>query len=599
MNQPVQRDGNLDFSGGMDTSRRPSLLFDSQYSRACNLIIPRHSNRIRTRFGFHHQKLYGRDIDIHIYNSAKNIQGTGYYTIGRVAVQVKVIDGYVFEFRKYTEGSFRIKILNKGDRNNPRRGKAWVTRIPNGAIINDGESLPIIIQDGVARRSDPSNNEIGVGRMGIYVQNRFFYVTDTKNFIRQSDFNNPFSIQNAIDINIHGFLTPESYETITAIGVQKASLNYIEGGVLSFSTSSDTYTVDVRGDAQSWELQNTAVGKVQETMPGIGAVSAYSYESFNSNLWFRTADFGLMNLKRSQYQFVNDDDYSSQSLEAEYWFSRDSRVLLDKCNTKQFRDRLLTTVAPEINEHGFTFWNGIISMNPDPNYGDNKLPRRFESLMTGVRPWSLTSIQSYDNEFYIDSYDEDGVTRLYKIEEDSGYDLNHLGNKVEIESWIETRGYFHKEPLEIKKADRRYYSIYGIKRNINLKFYSRKEEEGPFIFYGEMDHKVKESPVQEKKNGDLIFNPVSLRPQSRKKINLPKEDDSNACSNPSVTEQNGYYIIQDRIEIKGECELGEFIREATKIKANLNTQCNTEKEEKTFVFEEKKDYTYSISSNLK
>lgn len=597
MGEPIERDGNVDFSGGMDTSRQPYLLGRNQYARACNFIIPRHTNRIRTRFGIHHQKLIGDVNDLNIYKDCQNIQAEGFYNTGKETVLLRVVDGFVIEFRLYVKGCFKIKVLNRGDKNNPDRAKAWITRIPQGAIIQDGESLPFIVTNHSIRRSVPKDGEIGVGRMGVFTQNRYFYVTQKENFIQASDFTKPTSIKNSDNTNIHGFLLPESHDVITAIGSQKATLNYVDGGVLSFSSVSNTYSVDVRGDRQDWEIVNTNVGKVQEVIPGVGAVSSYSYEAFNTNLWFRTIDFGLMSLNRSQFQFVNDDDYSSQSLEANYWFENDSEILLDKCYTKQYRNRLLTTVGPELNKHGYTFWNGLISMNPDPVYTDQKLPRRFESLITGVRPWCITSVKGYGrSDLFIDSYDKDGSTRLYKIEPDFNYDLNHKGQKIEIESWIETRGYFHGDVTQLKIPTKRYYSIYDLSRNVTVKTFSRAEEEGPWQEFHNTEHKIKNCCLIKQVDDSNKFKPISLKKQSRVRVNLPKEN-SDSCKNPSFKGQRKYYSRQDRLHFKGFLSLGAWLREANTADENNNAICGEEKTEKEFSYLEEKDYTYNIAES--
>lgn len=592
-------DGNVEFSGGMDTSREPELLSPNQYSNAVNIIIPRNSNRVSNRPGIHHQSLIGDVNDLDVYKNASNIQASGYYTVGKTFIMLKCVDGYILEFRRIAEGTFRVNVLNWGDRNNPTRSKAWITRIPNGAIINDGESLPFIVKDGAIRRSVPSDDEIGVGRMGVYVQNRFFYVTDAQNFIQASDFTQPWSIANSGNTNIHGFLLPEDEDVITAIGIQKASLNYIEGGVLSFSSSRSTYTVDVRGDRQNWENQDTNLGKVQETIPGIGAVSSYSYESFNSNLWFRTIDFGLMSLRKSQYQFVNDDDYSSQSIEADYWFSNDSEVLLDKCYTVAYRNRLLTTVSPEINESGQTFWNGIISMNPDPQYLQEKRPRRFESVFTGVRPWALTVVKTMARaELFIDSFDEDGFTRLYKMKDSCDYDVNHRGKRIEIESWIETRGYTHENLLIPKEPISRFYGITNLKRSVTVDAFSRTESQGEWRKFFGGEHKVKSCCVEPTRGGGKKFKPQTFRPQFRKMVKLPREVTNDSCNSPSELSGGKFYNRQDRLEFKGGFSLSYWLRESKLIEGSINNStCKPEQDEQAFSYDAKKDFTYSIAKS--
>lgn len=595
--QPLPSDGNVDFSGGMDTSRRPYLLGRNQYSRGCNVIIPRNEAGVRSRFGIHHQTIVGDTNDLKVYHNCKNIQAEGWYNDGTENVLLRVVDGYVIELRRLSGNTHKIKVLNYGDRNNPNKSKAWITRVPGGAIVNDGQSLPIIVTKPFVRRSIPKNNEIGVGKMGVYVQNRFFYVDETGKLIRVSDFRNPISVLNSVVANIYGFLLPEDQYGITAIGEQRTSLNYVDGGVLSFSSENSTYSVDVRGDIQNWEEQATGLGKVQETIPGIGAVSSYSYETFNANLWMRTKELGLMSIRRSEFQFVNDDDYSSQSLEASYWFDNDTKLLLDRCYTRQFKERILTTIAPQINNYGYTFWSGLVSMNPDPNYeGSEKLPRRYESIITGVRPWCMTHVNSNEGpELYIDSFDEDGKTRLYKIEDWSDFDVNHKGQRVEIESWIETRGYHHGDVTVLKTPTRRAYFLFDLSRNINVKVSSRAEEEGPFVEFYNTTHLVKTGDIEEKIDGRSLFQIKSFRKQSRKDIVLPQESEL-YCGNSTDKTNRKYFTRQDRFDFKGPYSLGMWIRDAEP--SDINTRAALKEVNPLCLdFEERRDFTYSIATS--
>ena len=158
MPEPVEIDGNIDFSGGMDTSRQTHVLERNQYARGCNVVIPRNSTKLKVRFGIHHQNLTGDQNSINIYNNAKNIQGTGYYDTGKEIVNIKIVDGYVLEFRKLAKRCYKVNVLNWTDRNNPRRTKAWVVAVPGAAIINDGESLPLIVTNSGIRRSEPTGS---------------------------------------------------------------------------------------------------------------------------------------------------------------------------------------------------------------------------------------------------------------------------------------------------------------------------------------------------------------------------------------------------------------------------------------------------------
>lgn len=587
-------DGNADFSGGMDASRQPHLIEKNRYYRGCNVVIKRSGARLANRSGIHHQKIKGEPLAVNTYLNG-NVQGAGWYYDGTEIVLIKVVDGYIIELRP-TDNGFYATVLNRADPNNKYSPQAWVTTIPNGCIVNDGYKLPYYISRRYGnRRSRPDDNEIGVGQMGVYVQNRFFYVDEFGDTIKFSDFSNPISIQSSIDANLIGFRAPEDDDRITAIGQQKVQLDYIEGGVLAFATPKNFYSVDVRGEISSWEKQNTTLGKIQQTIPGLGATSANSFEPFNSNLYFRTPDFGLMSVRQSQYQFVQDDDFVGQTIEIDYWFNNDTSDLLDQCYTKSYKGRLYTTIAPQLTPDGNVYWAGMVTMNPDPTYGSEKLPRRFEGIVTGVRPRALTVTRgvNFDTAFYIDSYDSDGKNRLYRIVDNSDYDLNHRGQKIEIESWFETRAYDHGNFFVPKEPTYRAYGIQDIKRDVEVSIYSRPERQGSWERFHNVVHKT--PPPNRSDKG--CFTPLSISREFRNRVVCKQESEN--CNRAIGLAGKQYFIRQDRFEFKGPFTLNYWLRQANLQSLGMESICEESRPVKPLLLNNRKDFSYFLAESTK
>src|SRR5690606_908786 len=114
-----------------------------------------------------------------------------------------------------------------------------------------GFDYPMIVTEDSVRRSNPDQGEIGIGRMGVYLQNRLFYVNQNATQILASDFAQPTKFTREFT-NIFGFACPDSDEKITAIGKQKSILGGVEGGNLIWSSDRDIYSVDVRGTRSEW-----------------------------------------------------------------------------------------------------------------------------------------------------------------------------------------------------------------------------------------------------------------------------------------------------------------------------------------------------------
>lgn len=590
-------DGDIAWAGGMDASMLPYLLTDGMYHRACNVRVEQNSGDLKNRYGFECIKLVGDEDAICIYNNAKNVQAEGYYKSGGKHILVRLIDGWIVELEPITSAVYKASIRNADDRRNEQYGKAWIATVPGGVIVNDGYDLPHIVRKDSIRRSRPTQNEIGVGRMGIYLQNRFFYVDYTGKLIRYSDFRNPVSIENSKLINLVGFLVPNDDDVITAIGNRQQLMDYVEGGSLSFSTVNDTYSVDVRGDAQNWEEGNVGLGKVQESLPGVGAVSSYSYASFASNLFFRSTESGLINLYAAQQEFNQGEQYTDHAYGLLHWFDRDDRRLLSKCYTRRFGPRMFTTVAPEINKHGYCYWAGMVSMLPTSVMTGQKARTVFEGLITGVRPWCMTSFNDGNSgsKLFVDSYDKDGQTRLYQLNIELDYDIDHRGNRVEIESWLETRSYGFEDLVLQKQVKSRAYTLLNMPRNVDITVSSKTEQTGPWAEFHSGSHYVPDAHIGKNEMSLPMLTPVNSDPQGRVNVRMPKEKDSTNISFGGLGGDR-FVFRQYRFDIKGAYTMGPFLAYAKgDSPGDSVAKTESEKDQKNIRQFRKSDYNYSIS----
>lgn len=581
----IQSDGTVNWMGGMDTSRGPADIGDIQYSKATNVIVPNSLGGLRARFGIHCAKLKFDDRETESIYRNSSIQGEGCFYTQNGFFLICVVSGYVLKFSKIAGKSFYVENINRNNRNAASLTHAWVIPIPNGCIVNNGFDIPIVVTSTDSRRTNPNDGEIGIGQMGVYLQNRLFFVDQSGRRILASDFLNPtkFTLE---DTNIFGFACPDESETITAIGKQKSILGAVEGGNLMWSSNKDIYSVDVRGTRSEWASLGSRVGKVTETIPGFSAASSYSFESFNTNMYFRSSRHGIADLRQSEYQFVNLDSLGSQSIEASYYLDNDTDWMLNKCYTRACNKRLFTTVAPEKSEDGSVYWNGILSMHPAAIHsGQSATSRRFESVFTGVRPWCLTVVSwmSEKDVLYIHSHDKDGVNRMYVMDEESDFDIDHNDVPVEIQGFVETRAYTMKNPLLLKQADRRFYRLNLTSRSIKIKLFSRPEQQGAWTETWNANHLICRAKVE---NG--VFTPTPHKGQTRPYVNVSSEKQW-----PCYPLGNKFLALQYRIEFTGPLNLDSFVVTGVlsgydKMVSRDETECNS------ISYEHLPDYGYTI-----
>ena len=571
-------DGNTSFIGGMDTSRSPSIISKNQYVTSVNMQISRGKEGIQTREGFKCLRLiFGTDQQKEVFQTG-NVQGIGnYYSSYHKSIVIVIsVSGYIVELVKKYGNVYDV--LFTTFRNNPNLKKCYISEVPKGVIISDGQSAPIYLFASSRGRTRPSQKQIGPNHGGVYVQNRFWYINEEKNIVLGSTIQDPLSMEEAILANIYGFKIPDDTDDLVAIGKQKTISRDVTGGNLAFSSTRTNYAVDVRGDRSRWGSES-GIGSVDNVINDVGAVSPFSYESANANIYFRNAAYGLMSTRSGQYQFTNNDSFSPVSIESSTIFDNDNREFLDSCYTKFYKTKLFTTVAPQLKD-GFVFWSGMLVMSPDIYFAtkDRSEINRVESIYTGIRPWGMTVSKDrngVDNMFII-SYDHDCINRVYVVDDEANYDTDQNGKLVEIESKLATRLYNFGEPMIPKVANKQFYS-YSSDRDVSLDIYSRDSSEGFYKKAWEANHAI-------------------INPGNSKSL-FPFN-----ATNPSnvqvlfTDDENEFYERQDLFIIKGPINLLKHVRvaDSESLDVTVNPNQSFKREKNKDCKRPEKLYSYKI-----
>lgn len=468
-------DGNLDFSGGMDSYRSPSLLMANQYYASVNCQIKPGVNGISTRPGYREVKLiFDKNDPLEEVFKTKNIQGCGYYIYEGVVYLIVSCNGRIFELEQIDKTSFKVKFTNRS--NNPNNRNAWITKVPKGVIINDGESAPIAGRERNYSRVF-GKTAIGAGKAGIYLQNRFFYISGDGLSVRFSNINNSLSRTEAINNNIAaGFLTPDDTE-IKAVGMQRFVRKDTNGGSLLFSTRDNIYSVNVNGPVPLWGQPGSELGIISASVFDVGAVSPYSFLPLNSNVYFRNKNLGIASMQYLQYIWDNTDITEPQSYGGHLFFQNDDDYLLDSCYSVSYKNNIYTTIAPSLHENS-VYWEGLITTRPE-----QKGVMAYHSIYTGIRPWCLQNVVDAGGteRLYIFSHDHDGVNRMYLLDEDLDYDLKEDGTKVEIESKLCTRFFNYNDGFSLKNAMFAKFLISQKSSRLDISISTRHASENSFV----------------------------------------------------------------------------------------------------------------------
>lgn len=589
----IVTDGYVDWSGGMDTARSPASIGKNQIVWSTNCQINKSKSGIGCRPGYRPLNLiFSTKREQEIFKTG-DFQGDGYYFTGQEYVILISISGYVFQLRKSGMFTYHADVINLGSQNNPNNRNAYITAVNGAAVVNDSESSPLQVILNAATRVT-GKYRIKPGRAGVYVQNRFFYIDEDGKSVRSSTIRNPFSLEEAYTANIYGFYAPEDEDNLVAVGRLATLNNSIAGGNLAFATNRNIYSVDVRGGMSSWgrlqssvtDLGNIAqqyIGYVQGSLPDLGAVSPFSFESFNANLYFRNITQGIVSLNRAQSQFANSDKYISQSIEANRFLETDAEIFLPQCRTKGYKERIFTTINP-FQKNNTVLWKGLLSYIPVPYSSSQEgiQPSFFETVYTGLNIHSILNVkyQNKEEDLFLTCVDNNGYNVIYVLDETIDYDINQEGKKVEIERKILTRAFDFTNPLFIKKGESQSYALDNLKRDTRVTIFTRKGDEGQLTQQYDITHK----------SGNYLnkgkFKVEPFKPQDRDNVACP--------SDPALKGQsNKFYLKQDLIILKGQATLKRWIRSAFIDKPDSFVS----QEEKTGIankFTEEKIYTYSL-----
>jgi hypothetical protein len=531
MEPKLTSDGYVDFSGGMDSYTSPSTIQKNQYVCSVNMRLNVGKRGISTRQGFREIKLnFKNKKEEELYRS-NPITGCGYYLNNSSIVQMVSCSGRMLELREVSKWEYDVRLVNV--ENNPKIQKTYFSSVPDGLIINDGESTPIYAQKLSYRRTN--TDEIGAGFAGVFVQNRFFYVSSDRKKVIASSYNNPTSLEEARLNNFDGYFIPDN-NFITAIGEQKTLSKDSQGGSLVISSYKNIYSVEVSSPMSQWGSGNSGV--VSGDIYDIGAVSQNSFLSLNGNVYFRSRSLGLVSLQYLQYIFNNQDIIEKQSYGGDLLFNNDESAFLESCHSVKYKNKIYTTVSPDMSGYG-VYWNGMLVCKPE-----QKGLIKYESLYTGVRPWCLCQVDDvYGEEFmYIHSFDHDDVNRMYILDDNADMDYSIGKKPKEIESKLFTRMMSFDNGFAQKKPDQQFYSLSEMSRDVCIEISTRKTSNTSFSNIFSTTHK--NYPMSIEKG---IF--VNTNESYGSRDAVPFSDSS------------GQFLLkQDLIKILGYCNIDSILR---------------------------------------
>lgn len=487
-------DGDDNFLGGQDASKRPDNVFKNSYYAGINVTTEQGS--LSPRWGYQRLKLDWRltgNLRLpnfkarsyqEIFESGK-FQAFIPYSIDRTYYLIVIISGIIFLVNQRTWQVSVLPIEGGPQLNENTNRIAW-SEATKFLILYDYPNFPVIIEGVSARRSNPLLHEIPVSTLGGYNQNRLFIVNAGNELtagdpigLRGIDFANPpisFLEIETLGGDFFGqaFQLSTNYnnDRVTALTFLQVVDTSTGIGPLLIATRKAVWSYQSQSPRASWEANQFGSIFLNNT----GIIGFRSHVGVSSDLFFMSADGEVRAISMSRGE---QSKWSKVPLSREIknWLKFWDVELKEYSVLGYFRNKVFVSVNP-YHTTGSSIIGKVV---PDYAHGglavfelDNvsnlkgDSPPVWAGLWTGVRPMDMTN---NDERFFIMSKDDDKRNRLYEMTPDRTYDV--LDGRIRyVRSRIYTRDYDFEQPMIDKSLVGLEFNIEDLQgpMNINIKY---------------------------------------------------------------------------------------------------------------------------------
>jgi hypothetical protein len=344
------------------------------------------------------------------------VQGGCYFSV-QGGMLIMQIAGRIYRLRIGNRDSdFSAEEIPLDYINSPVLPTAWMVQTVGSLVIQDGQSRAIIYDGSTARRSDPAENEVPLGRMMAYVNGRLWVAVGSNELEAGDIVTDQF--QSELKFTETGyFLGGGKFRFPSALtGLKGLPSSGAAGyGALAIFSLEQTYMA--RADIASRDLWAQMPGFIQALLLSTGSIGQYGIAEVNQDLYWRDGDGGIRSLRSAIADETGGPGLSPISREVSRIVDFESVHRLVNCSAINFGNRLLVTASPFINRYGKTSFRDIVSLDfspissmrgkSAPSYDGEWDGLLFDLLLTG-------KFDGTKRGFAV-STDYDGKNRLWEI----------------------------------------------------------------------------------------------------------------------------------------------------------------------------------------
>lgn len=527
-------DGCVDFSRGQNAAKTPDHVAPNGYYAGVNVSTQK--GCLGPRFGWKDQDLEfpsgGITLPtkqvrkyVSIFEEGKFQAGIP-YRIGQEFFHIVVISGVIFLINRDTLAVSEITIAD-GSKLDPTRTRVNWSDWGKYLVLWDYPARPVIIENGLARRADPSKYEIPVSTQGAYNQNRGFIVNGLNSFTA-GDPAGSLATPDA-PITFTEVLTPGAFfgqffdltsnygnDPITAITfLQKTDADTGIGTTL-VSTASTIWSYQTQNPRTQWTAG--VFGEPFVKQAGMAGPRAFSH--VGGDIFFLDSEGQLRSVSMSREE---QSRWSKLPLskEVENWLKYNDKSLAQYAFISYFKNYIFVaanpfrTVAKTVDNFPIldVAFGGLVVMDTSNvatliSDSENSSPA-WDGLWTGIRPLDMWIC---GNKAYVMSKDYEKVNRLYEIDYSDTIDVVR-GEERYIESWIYTRQFDFKDQFMTKELNLLQFNLEELKGNFTLDVKFKPGHSPYYLQWGIFEHKAPYRVCEVKK--DCTFKgllPHSLPP---------------------------------------------------------------------------------------
>lgn len=572
---PIDADFQVAFDGGQDVSLPSTRLEPNKFVAGINVSTSK--GVLRPRYGVCRKKLVlprgGYSYEFNKIVNFNTLFRTGLfqayvpYRIGSKFYQLVVVNGVIFMVNQQ-DFSVQCLTLNDVTQLDPYAKRINWGIVGKYIVFSDFPNRPVIIDNGVARRSDPALNELPVLNLITYNQNRGLFSNKANEWTGSDPAGAlafplaPISID---EISAGGpfvgeiYKTPSNYDDpITALTTLQAVDSSTGIGVFIAATAEQIYSYDTTLPRADWN-QAGQFGTCLSYEAGI--IDQRAQTNVNSDLFFIPKDGtlrGLSAARDEQRRWAR----TPMSLPIENWVSYYDKELIRYSRVCYFNNKIFWTVRPTYSQAARldgkpildVYHSGLVvldmaNVSRGQGMGQDSTPG-WDGLWTGVKPMDMIV---NDGRMFIISKDS-GTNQIYEVTPDCNVDRTDEGYRRPVKSVLYTRDYFTKNLFQDKQLVRFESNITDITGKFKYDVKYKPSDAPNFIPWGdyELDVLFGYETFCDQKATERT--PVAL-----KQLNLLRPDISKD-SNP-VNEDLFQTIrrVQFRLQIEGDSwQLNEF-----------------------------------------